>query len=239
MRHADEGHHEQPGRTRGPSMVMQLRPARARPRWVEDGNGNGLPGHWRCSRSFLARPAPRRRPSGDGEGGTIAIQATTMPPCRRSRDDVRPALRTSSIEFRTRRLKEHRFADVGRKEAESHQRQRTTRACSSAGQSASLTTTRSQVRALSRPPASTTGQRGVPPSCRGRAADQLPPGPTWGRKVLTVRLRWLTRWRPAARGGSGPPPGTGDPGRGRGGGAGSEPSLSRPCGRETLRTRPD
>jgi hypothetical protein len=142
----------------------------------------------------------------------------------------------------------------------------------------------------------------VPPSCRGRAADQLPPGPTWGRKVLTVRLRWLTRWRPAARGGSGPPPGTGEPGRGRGSApaqeldaedgstrsvsrswrrswerafgrrgrrlgrrgaqTASQPDqrgdrrdagaqharlplrparqlLSRPCGRETLRTRPD
>jgi hypothetical protein len=31
-----------------------------------------------------------------GEGGTIAIQAITMPPCRRSPDEVRPALRMSS-----------------------------------------------------------------------------------------------------------------------------------------------
>ena len=27
---------------------------------------------------------------GDGEGGTIAIQATTMPPCRRSPDGLEP-----------------------------------------------------------------------------------------------------------------------------------------------------
>src|SRR5512132_2373989 len=31
-----------------------------------------------------------------GEGGTIAIQAITMPPCRRSPDDSRPALGMSS-----------------------------------------------------------------------------------------------------------------------------------------------
>jgi hypothetical protein len=45
------------------------------------------------------------------------------------------------------------------------------------GQSASLTTTRSQVRALSRPPANTAGQRAKTPPCRDRAAAPLPPGP--------------------------------------------------------------
>src|SRR5215216_5235769 len=40
---------------------------------------------------------------GGGEGGTIAIQAITMPPCRRSPDEVRPALRMSPTEFRMRR----------------------------------------------------------------------------------------------------------------------------------------
>src|SRR5215216_3204894 len=40
---------------------------------------------------------------GGGEGGTITIQAITMPPCRRSPDEVRPALRMSPTEFRMRR----------------------------------------------------------------------------------------------------------------------------------------
>jgi hypothetical protein len=64
------------------------------------------------------------------EGGVIAIQACTMPPCHRS---PLPA--------------SHGGSPTG-----SHQQQQSIRACSSGGQSASLTTTRSQVRALSRPP---------------------------------------------------------------------------------------
>jgi hypothetical protein len=55
-----------------------------------------------------------------------------------------------------------------------HDQQRhSIRACSSGGQSASLTTTRSQVRALSRPPANTAGQRALLPSSRVRVAARL------------------------------------------------------------------
>src|SRR5204863_9934416 len=68
-----------------------------------------------------------------GEGGTIAIQATTMPPCRRSPDEllcvpVEEAPENIASLTRTQRTRVPPATTP-------------TRACSSAGQSASLTTT--------------------------------------------------------------------------------------------------
>ena len=60
-----------------------------------------LGGTLRVPVAILQITGPGLPPSGSAlgvaeEGGTIAIQATTMPPCRRSPDDLRATLRMSS-----------------------------------------------------------------------------------------------------------------------------------------------